>query len=189
MADSVPIVVICGQVPRAAIGTDAFQEAPVIAVMGSVAKHVFLVTEPESLESTVRTAFEIARTGRPGPVVVDIPKDVQNWEGPFKGEGVLPIPGYRHRLLAVESNRMGDEQCEEFFSMLADSERPLIYAGGGVINGRAAQELRAFSRTFGIPGVTTLMGLGGLDTTDPLCLHMLGMHGTGLDFPMIEPKD
>ena len=189
MADSVPIVVICGQVPRAAIGTDAFQEAPVIAVMGSVAKHVFLVTNPEDLESTVRTAFEIARTGRPGPVVVDIPKDVQNWEGPFKGEGVLPIPGYRHRLDAVESNRMGDEQCEEFFSMLADSERPLIYAGGGVINGRAAQELRAFSRTFGIPGVTTLMGLGGLDTTDPLCLHMLGMHGTAQANYAVEDCD
>ena len=178
MADSVPIVVICGQVPRAAIGTDAFQEAPVTAVMGSVAKHVFLVTDSESLESTVRTAFEIARTGRPGPVVVDIPKDVQNWEGPFEGEGVLPIPGYRHRLSVVESNTLDDDQCAEFFTMLAESERPLIYAGGGVINGNAAEELRAFSRTFGIPGVTTLMGLGGLDTTDPLCLHMLGMHGT-----------
>ena len=178
MADSVPIVVICGQVPRAAIGTDAFQEAPVTAVMGSVAKHVFLVTDPESLESTVRTAFEIARTGRPGPVVVDVPKDVQNWEGPFEGEGVLPIPGYRHRLSAVESNTLGDDQCAEFFSMLAESERPLIYAGGGVIKANAAEPLRAFSRTFGVPGVTTLMGLGSLDTMDPLCLHMLGMHGT-----------
>ena len=178
MADSVPIVVICGQVPRAAIGTDAFQEAPVSAVMGSVAKHVFLVTDPEILESTVRTAFEIARTGRPGPVVVDIPKDVQNWEGPFEGEGVLSIPGYRRRLSFVESNTLGDDQCAVFFSMLAESERPLVYAGGGVINGNAAEQLRVFSRTFGIPGVTTLMGLGGLDTTDPLCLHMLGMHGT-----------
>ena len=178
MADSVPIVVICGQVPRAAIGTDAFQEAPVTAVMGSVAKHVFLVTDPESLESTVRTAFEIARTGRPGPVVVDIPKDVQNWEGPFEGEGTLPIPGYRHRLSVVESNTLSEEGCADFFSMLAESQRPLIYAGGGVINGNATEALRTFSRTFGIPGVTTLMGLGGLDTTDPLCLHMLGMHGT-----------
>ena len=178
MADSVPIVVICGQVPRAAIGTDAFQEAPVTAVMGSVAKHVFLVTDPEILESTVRTAFEIARTGRPGPVVVDIPKDVQNWEGPFAGEGTLPIPGYRHRLNTVESNTLGDDQCAEFFAMLAESKRPLIYAGGGVINGNAAEALQTFSRTFGVPGVTTLMGLGGLDTTDPLCLHMLGMHGT-----------
>jgi acetolactate synthase-1/2/3 large subunit len=178
MADSIPIVVICGQVPRAAIGTDAFQEAPVTAIMGSAAKHVFLITDSERLESTIRTAFEIARTGRPGPVVVDVPKDVQNWEGPFGGEEVLPIPGYRHRLSAVESNRLDEGQCAEFFSILAESERPLIYAGGGVINGNAAEELRAFARTFGIPGVTTLMGLGGLDTMDPLCLQMLGMHGT-----------
>ena len=189
MADSIPIVVICGQVPRAAIGTDAFQEAPVTAIMGSVAKHVFLVTDSESLESTIRTAFEIARTGRPGPVVVDIPKDVQNWEGPFEGEGVLPIPGYRRRLSVVESNTLDDDQCAEFFTMLAESERPLIYAGGGVINGNAAEELRAFSRTFGIPGVTTLMGLGGLDTTDSLCLHMLGMHGTAQANYAIEDCD
>ena len=189
MADSVPIVVICGQVPRAAIGTDAFQEAPVTAVMGSVAKHVFLVTDPESLESTVRTAFEIARTGRPGPVVVDIPKDVQNWEGPFEGEGVLPIPGYRHRLSAVESNTLSDDQCANVFSMLAECQRPLIYAGGGVINGNAAEALRAFSQAFGIPGVTTLMGLGGLDTKDPLCLHMLGMHGTAFANYAVEDCD
>ncbi len=189
MADSVPIVVICGQVPRAAIGTDAFQEAPVSAIMGSVAKHVFLVTEAEGLESTVRTAFEIARTGRPGPVVVDIPKDMQNWEGPFKGEGVLPIPGYRHRLKMVESNILGDEQCAAFFSMLAESERPLIYAGGGVINGNAAEELREFSEAYGVPGVTTLMGLGSLDTTHPLCLHMLGMHGTAQANYAVEDCD
>ena len=189
MADSVPIVVICGQVPRAAIGTDAFQEAPVTAIMGSVAKHVFLVTDPESLESTVRTAFEIARTGRPGPVVVDIPKDLQNWEGPFEGEGALPIPGYRHRLSTVESNTLSDDQCAAFFSMLAESHRPLIYAGGGVINGNAAEVLQAFSRTFGVPGVTTLMGLGGLDTTAPLCLHMLGMHGTAFANYAVEDCD
>src|SRR6186713_1959569 len=85
MADSVPMVVICGQVPRGAIGTDAFQEAPVPSIMGSVAKHIFLVTDPARLEATVRTAFEIARTGRPGPVVIDVPKDVQNWQGEFHG--------------------------------------------------------------------------------------------------------
>ena len=178
MADSIPIVLVCGQVPTAAIGTDAFQEAPITAIMGSVAKHVFLVTDPESIESALRTAFEIARTGRPGPVVVDIPKDVQNWEGPFKGEGLLPVRGYRSRLSAVESNTLVDDRCAEFFSMISESQRPLIYAGGGVINGNASEALRELSETFGIPGVTTLMGLGGLDTTHPLCLHMLGMHGT-----------
>src|ERR1700689_746918 len=98
MADSVPIVVICGQVSRAAMGTDAFQEAPVASLMGSVAKHVLLVTDPSRLEATMRTAFEIARTGRPGPVVVDVPKDVQTTTGVFQGEGQLAIPGYRARL-------------------------------------------------------------------------------------------
>jgi acetolactate synthase-1/2/3 large subunit len=93
MADSIPMIVICGQVPTAAIGTDAFQEAPVPAIMGSIAKHIFLVTDPDKLEATIRTAFEIARTGRPGPVVIDIPKDVQNWTGVFKGAGVQPSPG------------------------------------------------------------------------------------------------
>ena len=177
-ADSVPMVVICGQVSTGAIGTDAFQEAPVTSVMGAVAKHVFLVTEPEKLEATVRTAFEIARTGRPGPVVIDIPKDVQNWEGTFRGEGVLPIPGYRHRLEQVDANVLDESRCREFFEMLAESRRPLIYAGGGVIKGNASEAMRSLSETFGIPVVTTLMGLGAMDTTHRLSLHMLGMHGT-----------
>ena len=178
MADSIPIVALCGQVPTGAIGTDAFQEAPVSAVMGAVAKHVFLVTDPEQLEATVRTAFEIARTGRPGPVVVDMPKDLQNWEGTFRGEGQLPIPGYRNRLAAVNANSIDEDVSREFFEMLAESRRPLIYAGGGVINGEASTAMRALSETFGIPVVTTLMGLGAMDTTRPLSLHMLGMHGT-----------
>ncbi|MBT8097834.1 MAG: acetolactate synthase, large subunit, biosynthetic type, partial [Woeseia sp.] len=114
MADSVPIVVICGQVPTQAIGTDAFQEAPVTAIMGAVAKHVFLVTDPTRLEATMRAAFELARTGRPGPVVVDIPKDIQNWEGPFNGTGTLDLPGYRNRLQAVVENRLSEAACERF---------------------------------------------------------------------------
>jgi acetolactate synthase-1/2/3 large subunit len=177
MADSIPIVVISGQVPRAAIGTDAFQEAPVPAVMGAVAKHIFLVTEPEKLEATVRTAFEIARTGRPGPVVVDVPKDVQNWEGPFQGEGLLPIPGYRRRLDELTRSSLDADAAERFFAMLGEAQRPLIYAGGGVINGNAAPRLTEFATTFGVPVVTTLMGIGSLDTHAPLALRMLGMHG------------
>ncbi len=149
MADSVPMVVICGQVPRAAIGTDAFQEAPVPSIMGSVAKHIFLVTDPEKLEATVRTAFEIARTGRPGPVVVDVPKDVQNWEGEYRGSGVLPIPGYRRRMSELASGQMDDDSAARFFEMLGESQRPLIYAGGGVINAEAAEALREFAVTFG----------------------------------------
>ena len=177
MADSVPIVVICGQVPRAAIGTDAFQEAPVSAIMGAVAKHVFLVTEAKKLEETVRSAFELARSGRPGPVVIDIPKDVQNWEGEYKGQGMLPLPGYFRRLDAVRSNHLTDDACERFYKMLAQAERPLIYAGGGVINASATKPLRRFANEYDIPGTTTLMALGCGNTRHPMALHMLGMHG------------
>jgi acetolactate synthase-1/2/3 large subunit len=177
MADSVPVVLICGQVARSAIGTDAFQEAPVFTMMSSCAKHVFLVEEPEELEATVRTAFEIARSGRPGPVVVDVPKDVQNWEGIFKGEGMLQFRGYETRMKEQAQARLSPQECENFFDLLQKSERPLICAGGGIISGNAAGALRDFARTFQIPVVTTLMGIGSMDTTDPLSLHMLGMHG------------
>jgi acetolactate synthase-1/2/3 large subunit len=178
MADSVPIVVICGQVPTTAIGTDAFQEAPVPSIMGAVAKHVFLVTDPTKLEATVRTAFEIARTGRPGPVVLDVPKDVQNWKGVFQGSGRLPVAGYRQRMNRLEANKVPEGACADFFAALGASKRPLIYAGGGVINGSAAHALREFSAEFQLPVVTTLMGIGAVDTTHPLSMRMLGMHGT-----------
>jgi acetolactate synthase-1/2/3 large subunit len=177
MADSVPVVLICGQVARNAIGTDAFQEAPVFNLMSSCAKHVFLVEEPEDLEITVRTAFEIARTGRPGPVVVDVPKDVQNWEGMFKGEGIYHFRGYEHRMQELSQASVSADDCAAFYELLQKSERPLICAGGGVILGNAAKELREFSRTFQIPVVTTLMGIGAVDTIDALSMHMLGMHG------------
>jgi acetolactate synthase-1/2/3 large subunit len=177
MADSVPIVVICGQVPTTAIGTDAFQEAPVPSIMGAVAKHVFLVTDPTKLEATVRTAFEIARTGRPGPVVLDVPKDVQNWKGVFRGTGSLPVAGYRQRMNRLEQSKVPEAACADFFAALGAAKRPLIYAGGGVINGNAAHALREFSKEFQVPVVTTLMGIGAVDTTHPLSMRMLGMHG------------
>lgn len=189
MADSVPIVVICGQVPTAAIGSDAFQEAPVASIMGSVAKHVFLVTDPTKLEATVRTAFEIARTGRPGPVVIDVPKDVQNWQGEFRGEGTLPIPGYRRRMDDSSACALDEAGAARFFDLLGASRRPLIYAGGGVTNGSAAGALREFARAFDLPVVTTLMGIGAMDTTDPLCMRMLGMHGAAFANYAVEDCD
>jgi acetolactate synthase-1/2/3 large subunit len=178
MADSIPIVVVCGQVPTAAIGTDAFQEAPVPSIMGAVAKHVFLITDPNKLEATVRTAFEIARTGRPGPVVLDVPKDVQNWKGVFHGSGRLAVPGYRQRMNRLSSAKLPESACVDFFAALGVAKRPLIYAGGGVINGSASEVLREFSKELQIPVVTTLMGIGAVDTADPLSMRMLGMHGT-----------
>jgi acetolactate synthase I/II/III large subunit len=189
MADSVPMVIVCGQVARASIGTDAFQEAPVPSIMGSVAKHIFLVTDPTKLEATMRTAFEIARTGRPGPVVVDVPKDVQNWEGVFQGCGMLPIPGYRRRMTELAHRTLDDLEAAKFFEMLADSRRPLIYAGGGVINGNSAVPLCEFAEAFGIPVVTTLMGIGSIDTMHPLAMRMLGMHGTAFANYAVDDAD
>ncbi|HEY9132126.1 MAG TPA: biosynthetic-type acetolactate synthase large subunit [Dyella sp.] len=189
MADSIAMVVICGQVPTSAIGSDAFQEAPISNIMSACAKHVFLLTEPEKLEVTLRTAFEIARSGRPGPVVIDIPKDVQNAPLVFAGEGKLPIPGYRARLRAIEEAHLDDEACAAFFDTLAQARRPLIYAGGGVIASGATEALQRFVDRFGIPVTTTLMALGAYDTTAPLALHMLGMHGTAYANYAVEDCD
>ncbi len=188
-ADSIPVVLICGQVPRPAMGTDAFQEAPVFNIMSACCKHVFLVTDESKIEETVRTAFELARSGRPGPVVIDIPRDVQLSQGVFKGHGTLHLRGYDERLEALGRSVIPEETAKAFFQMLGASERPLVYAGGGVINGDAATELRAFAQRFGIPVVTTLLGIGAMDTTNDLSLHMLGMHGTAFANYAVEDCD
>jgi len=189
MADSIPLVVICGQVSTMAIGSDAFQEAPISNIMGACAKHVFLVTDASQLEATVRTAFTLARSGRPGPVVVDVPKDIQNTALDYRGSGELGLTGYRARLRAVEQSTLSDPECAAFFAALMQAQRPLIYAGGGVIAASAAAALRNFVDMFGMPVTTTLMGLGGFDTTDPLALHMLGMHGTAYANYAVEDCD
>lgn len=189
MADSIPVVLITGQVARAAMGTDAFQEAPIVNIMGACAKHVFLITQPERLEETLRTAFEVARSGRPGPVVVDLPKDMQNWVGEFKGGGVLDIRGYRQRMESLAAAKLSERKCRQFFEMLKHSSRPLLYVGGGVTSGNASADLTEFAHAFNIPVVTTVMGLGAIDTLDDLCLHMLGMHGTAYANYAVEDCD
>ncbi len=188
-ADSVPVVLICGQVPRAAMGTDAFQEAPVFNIMAACAKHVLLLTDETKIEATMRSAFDIACSGRPGPVVVDVPKDVQLAEGPFRGSGLLPLRGYEDRLESLNRSTISASEAKEFFRLLGEAKRPLIYAGGGVINGNAAPELRKFAKRFGIPVVTTLMGIGAMDTTNALSLRMLGMHGTAFANYAVEDCD
>jgi acetolactate synthase-1/2/3 large subunit len=188
-ADSVPVVLICGQVPRAAMGTDAFQEAPVFNIMSACAKHVFLVTDESKIEAAVRTAFELARSGRPGPVVIDVPRDVQLSQGAFRGGGLLHLRGYDERQRLLNRATLSEGLAREFYKLLGESERPLIYAGGGVINGEAAAELRAFAHRFRVPVVTTLLGIGGIDTTDDLSLHMLGMHGTAYANYAVEDCD
>ncbi|MFM0414900.1 biosynthetic-type acetolactate synthase large subunit [Paraburkholderia aromaticivorans] len=188
--DSVPVVLICGQVPRAAIGSDAFQEAPVFNIMSACAKQVFLVTDPLKLEPTLRTAFEVARTGRPGPVVVDVPKDIQNWTGPYHGRGTLHFRGYSDRLrMVAKGARLEKAKAADFFDLLRQSERPLLYVGGGVITGRATAVLTEFAERHGIPVVTTLMGLGAISAKHPLCLGMLGMHGAACANYAVEDCD
>jgi acetolactate synthase-1/2/3 large subunit len=189
MADSVPVVLISGQVPRHAIGTDAFQEAPVFNIMSSCAKRVFLVLDPEELEATVRTAFMIARSDRPGPVVIDVPKDIQNWSGTYRGEGLLNLRGYNKRMAELHAARIPEPSKASFFDILRKSERPLIYAGGGIIKSDASEELQAFARKFRLPVVTTLQAIGAMDTTDPLSLGMLGMHGMAYANYAVEDCD
>jgi acetolactate synthase-1/2/3 large subunit len=188
--DSIPVVLICGQVPRALVGTDAFQEAPVLNIMTACAKQVFLVADPTKLEQTLRTAFEIARSGRPGPVVVDVPKDIQNWMGTYQGHGTLQFRGYSDRLRIVEKGaHLGEDKRAEFFDLLAQSRRPLLYVGGGVIAASAAAELRGFSERYRVPVVTTLMGLGAIPAKHELSLGMLGMHGTACANYAVEDCD
>jgi acetolactate synthase-1/2/3 large subunit len=188
--DSIPVVLICGQVPRAMIGTDAFQEAPVFNIMSACAKQVFLVTDPAKLEQTLRTAFEVARTGRPGPVVVDVPKDIQNWSGVYHGHGTLEFRGYSDRLrMVAKGARLEEDKRTEFFDLLARSKRPLLYAGGGIITAGATAELRQFAERFGIPVVTTLMGLGTISVKHELGLGMLGMHGAACANYAVEDCD
>ena len=189
MADSVPIVLIAGQVARHQMGTDAFQEASVFNIMSACAKHVFLVSDENEIEATVRTAFEIARTGRPGPVVIDVPKDIQNHMGAFRGEGRLNRQGFDRRMAELKAAHVSEQDAHAFFKLLAKSHRPLLYVGGGIINANAADDLRAFANRFKIPVVTTLMGIGSVDTADDLSLHMLGMHGTAYANYAVEDCD
>jgi len=189
MADSIPVVAITGQVARGAMGTDAFQEAPIVNIMGNCAKHVFLVTDPEKLEQTIRTAFEVARSGRPGPVVVDLPKDVQTWVGAYKGHERLDIRGYRQRMDSLRRASVCEAKARDFFDKLGSSNRPLLYVGGGVVNAGGSEDLMAFARAFNIPVVATVMGLGAMDTQDELSLHMLGMHGTAYANYAVEDCD
>jgi acetolactate synthase-1/2/3 large subunit len=144
----------------------------------SVAKHVFLVTDENKLAATLKAAFEVATSGRPGPVVVDIPKDIQTAEISEEDYEDANISAYSNRILAIEKSRLNEEKSSKFFAHLGNSKRPLIYFGGGVISASASKELREFVDYFNLPAVSTLMGLGAMDTQHPSSLHMLGMHGT-----------
>jgi acetolactate synthase-1/2/3 large subunit len=174
MMDSIPIVVITGQVPTTAIGTDAFQECPITGVTMDITKHNWLVTDAQDLPRVVAEAFHVATTGRPGPVLVDVPKDVSNammdWYWPAGLED-LDLPGYKPQ---TEGDHALIRQAAE---LILTGERPVIYAGGGILKARAAEVLRELAERTGIPVVTTLMARGSFPDRHPLCLGMPGMHG------------
>ena len=174
--DSIPMVVITGQVPTGLIGTDAFQEADTVGVTRHCSKHNYLVKDPRRLRATIEEAFRIATTGRPGPVVVDIPKDVQIALAEWKEQDEAPLPSHRYQP------RMAGAPAEvaQAVEMLAAAERPVFYTGGGVINAGAPASdlLRKLQQATGAPVTSTLMGLGAFPADHPDWLGMLGMHGT-----------
>jgi acetolactate synthase I/II/III large subunit len=171
--DSIPLVAITGQVGTPVIGTDAFQETPIVEVCRGITKHHYLVTDVHDVARVMREAFHIATTGRPGPVLVDVPKNIQN--APIEPDYDVPmnLPGYH-----VEDRRAKPEQIKQVAAAIKRAKRPIIYAGGGVISGEASAELRELARKTGIPVAMTVMGLGAFPASDPLSLDMLGMHGT-----------
>ena len=172
--DSIPIVVITGQVPTTAIGTDAFQECPITGVTMDITKHNWLVTDARDIPRAIAEAFHVATTGRPGPVLVDVPKDVSNaqmeWYWPSSLDD-LDLPGYRPPTT-------GDPALvRKAAELLVGAARPVIYAGGGILKARAAPALLELAERTGIPVVTTLMARGSFPDSHPLCLGMPGMHG------------
>jgi len=170
--DSIPIVVFTGQVPTQLIGNDAFQEADIVGITRPCTKHNYLVKDVADLARVVKEAFYIARTGRSGPVLVDLPKNIMSSLVSFKYPEKIGLTGY------CPTYKGHQGQIKRIVSLILKSKRPVIYAGGGIIHSNASDELTAFARKSGIPVTTTLMGLGGIPARDDLSLGMLGMHGT-----------
>ena len=170
--DSVPMVAITGQVGSSLLGTDAFQEADIRGITMPITKHNFMVTRAEDVPAAIAAAFHIASTGRPGPVLVDIPKDVQNAEIEFVWPPEVDLPGYK------PNTKPHSRQIAQAAEMISQAQRPVLYIGGGVVKAGAANELAEFVDATGIPVATTLMALGAFPQSHPLYLGMPGMHGT-----------
>ncbi len=181
--DSVPIVAVTGQVPSAAIGTDAFQEADIVGITMPITKHNFLVHAVDDIPRTIAEAFHLARTGRPGPVLVDIPKDILTGQGSFAWPPVLDLPGYH------PTTRPHGKQVREAARLIAEARRPVLYVGGGVLKARAAAELRVLAELTGIPVVTTLMARGAFPDSHPQHLGMPGMHGSVAAVTALQKSD
>lgn len=172
MMDSIPLVVLTGQVPSGVIGNDAFQEADIVGITRPITKQNYLVRDVNNLESVLREAFHVATHGRPGPVLVDLPKDMLNTKGRFSGMKKVNIPSFK------PTTHGHQPQVAKAAEMLSNAKKPLIYAGGGVLAGDACKELIAFAERMNIPVTTTLMGLGSFPESKPQSVGMLGMHGT-----------
>jgi acetolactate synthase-1/2/3 large subunit len=170
--DSIPVVALTGQVSTPLIGNDAFQEADIVGITRPCTKHNFLVTDVRNLARIVREAFYIARTGRPGPVLIDLPKDITSGDTDFTYPKEVHVKGYQPTLAGHA------QQVKRALTMILKARKPVIYAGGGVISAGAAQELTTLADMLQTPVTMTLMGLGGFPGTHPLSLGMLGMHGT-----------
>jgi acetolactate synthase-1/2/3 large subunit len=169
--DSIPLVAITGQVPRAVIGNDAFQEADITGITMPITKHSYRVMDPDEIPMAIAEAFHIASTGRPGPVVVDIPKDVLQARTGFDWPERLELPGYR------PTTRPNLRQIKAAAELIRSATRPVLYVGGGVLKARAAEDLLRLAEAIGAPVVTTLMARGAFPDDHPLCLGMPGMHG------------
>jgi acetolactate synthase-1/2/3 large subunit len=170
--DSTPLVVITGQVPKHLIGTDAFQEVDTVGITRPCVKHNYLVREARDLPAIVREAFHLARSGRPGPVVIDIPKDVSATRSNYSRLDHVGFP------FSAESAPVNPESAQRAFELILSAKRPVLYVGGGITNSGAFDSLLSFAETLRLPVTPTLMGLGGFPSSHPLCLGMLGMHGT-----------
>ncbi len=170
--DSIPMVIFTGQVPTKLIGNDAFQEVDIVGITRPCTKHNYLVKDVKNLARTVKEAFYIARSGRPGPVLVDLPKDVVNTSTNYSPPGKISLRSYNP---TYEPNI---KQLKKVVSLIKSAKKPVIFSGGGVVLSKAHEELTAFARKTRIPVTSTLMGLGGFPGNDPLWLGMLGMHGT-----------
>ena len=181
--DSIPLVVVTGQVPYAVIGTDAFQECDTVGITMPITKHNWLITDAQDIPRVVREAFHVATTGRPGPVLIDVPKDIatstMDWYWPEK----VDLPGYK------PSSKGHAKQIKEAARLIAQAERPVLYVGGGILKSRAAEALRELAEMTGIPVVTTLMARGAFPDDHELCLGMPGMHGNYTAITAMQKSD
>jgi acetolactate synthase-1/2/3 large subunit len=185
--DSIPMICITGQVPTSAIGTDAFQECDTVGITRSVTKHNELVMSADEIPLIVRQAFHIATTGRPGPVLIDVPKDcLQNmmtWHWPTDEEVLESLPGYK------PNTKGHSRMIKEAARLILDSKQPVLYVGGGVLKARAADALRELAELINTPVVTTLMARGAFPDSHPLCLGMPGMHGNATAITAMQKSD